>query len=392
MKRVIDPFSHPLIKVPAFKPWITNEDKKAVLKSLNSGMLTLGPKLEEFESMFAKYVGSKFAMGVSNGTSALHLSLESLDIGRGDEVIIPDFTFIADINAVIHTGATPVLADIEENQFGISLKSIKNKITEKTKAIIPVHMYGEACKMDEIMDIARSNKLLVVEDCAHAIGTNYKNKHVGTFGSVGCFSFYPTKNITSVEGGMIITNSRKISDRIKRLRNHGMTRTLSQRYSTGYPWLFDVKEPGYNYRLDELRCSLGISQLKRINEMNEMRRRAVIFYNEGLKNVKGIILPKIVNDKSHSYHLYHIRIKKEYGLTRDQLFKDLLRKGIRTTLYYVPLHKFSAYKKFVRNPKEFSNSSNTYKEILSLPLFPTISEKEQRYVIQCIIDNKKRKQ
>jgi dTDP-4-amino-4,6-dideoxygalactose transaminase len=387
--KVKDPFNQPSIRVPAFQPWITKDDKKAVLESLNSMLLTLGPNLEKFETMFANFTKSKYAIGVSNGTSALHLSLKALGIGKGDEVIIPDLTFIADINSVIHSGATPVLADIEENDFRISIKSIKEKITDRTRAIIPVHMYGEACKMKEIMDVARSNKLYIIEDCAHAIGTYFKGKHVGTFGLTGCFSFYPTKNITSVEGGMVITNSSKIADSIRRLRNHGMTKTLLQRYSGGYPWIFDVKEAGYNYRLDELRSALGISQLKRIKKMNELRKKAAAFYNSGLKNVEGIETPKLVDDNSHSYHLYHIRIKRKYGLSRDKLFKFLAKDGIRTTVYYLPLHKFRAYKKFVKDYKEFPNSSKAYSEILALPLFPTISRKQQRYVIKCIERHKR---
>jgi dTDP-4-amino-4,6-dideoxygalactose transaminase len=376
-------FSKKNVKVSAYEPWISNDDKKLVLQSLNQTMLTLGPNLEKFEKMFAKYTKTRYAVAVSNCTAALHLSLMALGIKKGDEVIVPDLTFIADANAVLAVGAKPVLADISDD-FSISPKSIKKKISKRTKAIIPVHIYGEACDMNEILDIAKSNHLQIVEDCAHAVGTFYKRKHVGGFGATGCFSFYPTKNMTTAEGGMVTTNSPEIAEKIRQLRSHGMTRSLSDRYKQGYPWVFDVKEPGYNYRLDEIRCALGISQLSRINKINGLRKNAAKYYTVKLKNTKGIITPTIVNNCSHSYHLYTIRVTKNYGKTRNELFKFLRDNGIRTTVYWLPLHKFTAYRKFVKNLKDVQNSAKTYEEIIALPLYPTISRKQQDVVIEHI--------
>jgi len=387
-KKNVDVFKQSAIKLPAFEPWISNGDKNAVLKSLNQTMLTLGPNLEKFETMFAKYTKSRYAVAVSNCTAALHLSLKALGVGKDDEVIMPDLTFVADANAVIATSAKPVIVDIEENGYSISLKSLKKKITRKTKAIIPVHIYGEACKMDEIIDIARSHNIHVVEDCAHAIGTFYKNRHVGRFGIAGCFSFYPTKNITTAEGGMVITDSSLLAKKIQQLRSHGMTKSLSQRYASKYPWVFDIEEPGYNYRLDEIRASLGISQLRRISKINELRKKVASYYTTKLKDVYGIITPKIVNDRSHSYHLYTIRITKNYGISRNDLFNILKKNGIRTTVYWMPLHKYSAYKKYLKN-SDFPNSANIYEQILALPLYPTITRNHQDKVIECIIKNQK---
>ncbi len=376
-------FDSSKVKVSAYQPWISNGDKKSVLKSLEQTMLTLGSNLEKFETLFARYTKTKYAIAVSSCTAALHLSLKSLNIGKGDEVILPSLTFIADANAVLAVGAKPILADVEDD-FSISISSIKKKISNKTKAIIPVHIYGQVCKIEEIIDIAKSNNSEVIEDCAHAVGTLYNNKHVGGFGTTGCFSFYPTKNITTAEGGMVTTNSSKIAEKLKQLRNHGMTRSLKDRYEKGYPWIFDVKEPGYNYRLDEIRCALGISQLARIKKINALRKKAAKYYTMKLSDVKGIITPKIVNDCSHSYHLYTIRVTIEYGKTRNELFKFLRQNGIRTTVYWLPLHKFSAYKKFVKNIMELKNTSRIYEEIISLPLYPTISKKQQDTVIECI--------
>ena len=374
--------------VPLFVPWITKSDKDAVISSLKSPQLTDGPKLREFELKFLKYVGSSFAIGVSNGTSALHLSLVSMGIGPNDEVLIPDLTFIATANAVALSKATPVCVDIDSS-LNISVNSLEDKITKKTKAIIPVHFAGYACNMDEIMRIANEHNLVVVEDCAHSLGTFYKKKHVGTFGNAGCFSFYPTKNITTIEGGMIITDSEKIAKKVESLRNHGLTRTLMERNKNSKPWMYDVIEPGYNYRLDEVRASLGLSQLERFKEITSKRIKAAKYYNTKFKNAKGIEPVNHIHEKTHAYHLYIIRIKKEFGLSRDQIHLELNNRGARTTVHYKPIHKFSYFKKFNLHDEDFPNTMSVYEECLTLPLFPTITKKQQDYVLNSILDLKK---
>ena len=378
-----DFFKDAKIKFPAYEPWISNEDKKIINKTLNQSMLTLGPQLEKFESDFCKYSNSKYAIAVSNCTAALHLSLMALGIKKGDEVIIPDLTFVADANAVLACNAKPIIADINKENFFLSISNIKKNITKKTKAIIPVHIYGQVCNIDEIMDVAKDNNLKVIEDCAHAVGTFHKSKHVGNLGSTGCFSFYPTKNITTAEGGMVITNSEKIAKKVRQLRSHGMTKSLENRYSSEYPWVFDILEPGYNYRLDEIRAALGITQLKRIKKINELRKNASLYYFKNLQNIPGIILPDMVNDKTHSYHLYTIRVTKSYKLSRNQLFKKLKDNGIRTTVYWMPIHKYTAYQKFAKK-SNVVNTTKIYDEILALPLFPNISKTHQDNVIKVI--------
>ena len=307
----------------------------------------------------------------------------ALGIGKGDEVIIPDLTFVADANAVLACNAKPILTDINKEDFFLSISNIKKNITKKTKAIIPVHIYGQVCNIDEILDVAKDNNLKVIEDCAHAVGTFHKSKHAGTMGSTGCFSFYPTKNITTAEGGMVITNSKSIAEKVRQLRSHGMTRSLKSRYSSGYPWVFDILEPGYNYRLDEIRASLGISQLRRIKKINELRKKASTYYNKNLQDIPGIILPNIVNDRSHSYHLYTIRVTKDFKLSRNQLYKKFKNHGITTTVYWMPIHKYTAYRKFVKKSNVI-NTTKAYEEILGLPLFPNISKKHQDAVIKVI--------
>ena len=378
-----DFFEDKKIKFPAYEPWISDEDKKIVKKTLTQSMLTLGPQLEKFENDFCKYSKAKYAVAVSNCTAALHLSLMALGIKKDDEVIIPDLTFVADANAILACNAKPVIADINKENFFLSISNIKKNITKKTKAIIPVHIYGQVCNIEEILDVAKDNNLKVIEDCAHAVGTFHKSKHVGTLGNTGCFSFYPTKNITTAEGGMVITNSEKIAEKVRQLRNHGMTKSLKSRYSSEYPWIFDIKQPGYNYRLDEIRAALGITQLKRIKKINELRKKASSYYNKNLQNIPGIILPDMVNDKTHSYHLYTIRVTKLYKLSRNQLFKKLKDNGIRTTVYWMPIHKYTAYRKFVKT-SNILNTTKIYDEILALPLFPNISKKHQDAVIKVI--------
>ena len=378
-----DFFEDKKIKFPAYEPWISDEDKKIVKKTLTQSMLTLGPQLEKFENDFCKYSKAKYAVAVSNCTAALHLSLMALGIKKDDEVIIPDLTFVADANAILACNAKPVIVDINKENFFLSISNIKKNITKKTKAIIPVHIYGQVCNIEEILDVAKDNNLKVIEDCAHAVGTFHKSKHVGTLGNTGCFSFYPTKNITTAEGGMVITNSEKIAEKVRQLRNHGMTKSLKSRYSSEYPWIFDIKQSGYNYRLDEIRAALGITQLKRIKKINELRKKASSYYNKNLQNIPGIILPDMVNDKTHSYHLYTIRVRKPYKLSRNQLFKKLKDNGIRTTVYWMPIHKYTAYRKFVKT-SNILNTTKIYDEILALPLFPNISKKHQDAVIKVI--------
>ena len=375
----------PGIKVPFFSPWITKEDKIAVLNALDSVLLTDGPKLHQFEAAFAKFTGAKYAIGVSNATSALHLSLKAIGIEKGDEVIVPDITFVATANAVVLSGAIPVFADIEKETMNISVDSIKKKIRSKTKAILPVHFAGKSCDILKINKIAKENNLKIIEDCAHAIGTTYNKKHVGNFGSAGCFSFYPTKNITTIEGGMVITNSKDVAKYVMSARNHGLTKTLIQRYSHGKPWDYNVDESGYNYRLDEIRSALGFSQLKRIKKLNELRKRKFEYYNKRLKGIKHLITPTSSSNTDHAYHLYIARVEKNDKISRDELFKQLLQSGISTSVHYKPLHKFTTFSKFRNSVNDLKNSEQMYDEIISLPFYPNMSKKQQDYVIDSII-------
>jgi dTDP-4-amino-4,6-dideoxygalactose transaminase len=371
-------------KVPFFQPLITNEDKKEVMKALNSSLLTDGPKLIEFEKEFAKSTNSKYAIGVTNATSALQLSLICSGIKKGDEVIIPNLTFVATASSVILAGATPVLADVDDDTLNISIDSIQKNITKKTKAIIPVHLAGMPCNMKKIIEIGKKNNLKIIEDCAHAIGAKIGGKHVGTFGNAGCFSFYPTKNITTIEGGMIITNCKQLADKIRLKRNHGITRTLENRYTKGRPWEYDVEEPGYNFRLDEIRSALGKNQIKKIKEFNRKREKSFDYYNSKLSKIPGIIVPKKSKNYTSSYHLYIIRILDSFGMNRDELFEKLLAKGIQTSVHYKPLNKFQVCKNKAKKFDSLNKSEKIYEEIISLPFFTNISKNQLDIVIKSI--------
>ena len=372
------------IKVPFFLPYVDSKDITEIKKAALSPFLTNGPKLDSFEQKFKKFTKSKYAVGVSNATSALYLSLKALGIKKNDEVIIPDLTFAATANSVLQTGAIPVLADINEETLNISAESIIKNISRKTKAIIPVHLAGTPCDMQKIMRIARSHSLKVIEDCAHGIGTSYNKKHVGNFGNAGCFSFYPTKNLTTIEGGMVITNDKKIADFIQLARNHGMSRSLMSRYSAGKPWEYDIKDIGYNYRLDDIRSALGISQLQKLTILNKKRLIAFSYYNKGLKNIPGLIIPNEKNFKNNSCHLYIIRITSDAKISRDKLFYSLQKKGIGSSVHYKPLHEFTLFRKKGVSRNSLSVSKRIYKEILSLPMYPQLARSSQDYVIKSI--------
>ena len=339
-KKHIDAFENNSIKVPFVVPNIEPSDCIAIETALKSNLLTDGPSLRKFEKAFSKFTGSKYAIGVSNATSALHLSLKSIGIGTGDEVIIPNITFVATANAVLYTGATPVLADVNRDDLNISPESIKENITKKTKAILPVHFAGKSCNMSQIKKLAYTNNLQIIEDCAHALGTKFNKTHVGNFGKTGCFSFYL--------------------------------------------WDFDMSELGYNYRLDEIRSALGLNQLKRLQQMNKSRQNACAYYNSHLKDIPGIELYIDSKLKNNSCHLYVVKILKNFGMNRNTLFKHLLKKGIRTSVHYKPLNKFSFYKNKLKIHSTLSNSEKLYSQILSLPLFPQITKRELDLVIQTI--------
>jgi perosamine synthetase len=373
--------------VPFYVPWVTRADRKAVNNALKSRWLTGGPEAEKFEKAFAEYVGTKYAIAVNSCTSALHLAMRALDIKTGDEVIVPDLTFAATANAPIFCGAKPVFVDVDEKTFNISTKDVLEKITPKTKAIIPVHYGGQPCDMKELSEIADDHQISIVEDCAHSLGAKYRGQQTGTFGKMGCFSFYPTKIITTLEGGMITTNDLKINQRLRLLREHGMSQTAKQRES-GKTWKYDVLDLGYNYRLTEAQAALGAKQLERIDAGIKLRIRAANYYTKQFNSTNpDLVTPYTAPNRSHIYHLYTIKIPKNTnGFDRDQVFEKLSDSGIQSSVHYTPLHMMTYYKQFLNGKSNFPVAEKICNEILSLPLYPTITRNTLTIVTAKILD------
>ncbi len=335
-------------------------------KIFSKGDFILGGALKEFEIKFAKYCNTKYAVGVNSGTDALFLSLKSLGIGRGDEVVVPAFTFIATAFAVSFTGAKPVFVDIDEESYSIDVSKIEKAITKKTKAIIPVHLYGQPADMAKIKKIAKKYKLKVIEDSAQAHGSKYKDRRVGSIGDVGCFSFYPAKNLGAFgDGGIITTNSEKIYKKLLGLRDYGRTGKYVH------------AEIGFNSRLDTVQAAVLIEKLKYLDSWNRSRMEKAKIYDRLLNEVKGVVIPKRVNFGTHVYHVYAIRLKN-----RNIVQKRLCENGVSAIIHYpIPLHLQKAYKHLGYKRGDFPVAEKVAREIVSLPLFPHMKNNQINFVV-----------
>jgi len=324
-----------MIRIPLARPYVGDEEVRAVSKVIRSGMLSLGPKLPEFERRFADYIGLKHAIAVNSGTSGLHLCMKALDIKPGDEIITTPFSFVASSNPAIFEGARPVFVDIDEKNYNIDPAKIETAITRRTRAIVLVHVFGQPCDLDPIIKIANKYNLDIVEDACEAIGATYKNKKAGLFGKVSVFAFYPNKQITTGEGGMIVTNDLKIAKLCRSLRNQG-------RDDSG-EWLNHVRL-GYNYRLDEMSCALGIEQLKKINFIINRRKEIAKQYTDNLKKIKELIVPYISSNVSSSWWVYYLRVRD--SKKRNAILKYLNSHGVSSRGYFdPPIHLQPVYKK-----------------------------------------------
>ncbi|MFQ6072442.1 MAG: DegT/DnrJ/EryC1/StrS family aminotransferase [Methanosarcinales archaeon] len=353
------------------QPIIENNEINAVVEVLKSGVIAQGPKVKEFESAFSEYIGTEYAIAVSSGTSALHISLLAHGIGSGDEVITTPFTFIATANSILFTGATPVFADISEDTYNIDPDCILEKISPKTKAILPVHLYGQSAEMSAIMDLAEDHNLIVVEDACQAHGSEYNTKKVGSFAN-GCFSFYPTKNIATGEGGMITTNDPEINKKTKMIRDHGS----KERY------LHEIL--GFNLRMTDISAAIGLAQLKKLDTFNKTRQENAKYLTNKLKHIKGIITPFIKDNCKHVFHQYTIRVTEDFGISRDQLVKILNNKGIGTGVYYpIPINKQPLYQK-LGYKDNIPISEKVAKQVISLPIHPKITKKDLDYISEII--------
>ncbi|HOK07941.1 MAG TPA: UDP-4-amino-4,6-dideoxy-N-acetyl-beta-L-altrosamine transaminase [Syntrophales bacterium] len=361
--------------IPYGRQSIDEEDIQAVVEVLRSDWLTTGPKVEEFERAFARAVGAKHAVAVSSGTAALHAAMYALGIGPGDEVIVPPMTFAATANCVVFQGGTPVFADVEEETLLIDPKEVERRITPRTRAIIAVDYAGQPCDYDELCRIAKNNNIYLVSDACHALGAKYKGRPVGSLADLTVFSFHPVKHITTGEGGMITTDHPELADRMRIFRNHGITTDHRQREALG-SWFYEMVDLGYNYRITDFQCALGLSQLKKLPIWLKRRHEIADEYR---KFFSGSIdfEPLIVRDKVyHAYHLYIIRLKsKKKDLTRNHVFKWLRTEGIGVNVHYIPVHLHPFYQtRFKTGPGLCPVAEAAYAEIISLPIYPAMTK------------------
>ncbi|UCE36848.1 MAG: DegT/DnrJ/EryC1/StrS family aminotransferase [Thermoplasmata archaeon] len=366
--------------IPLAKPFFPATTHKVIEEVLKTGWVTQGPKVAEFELKYAKYTGCKHAIAVSSGTAALHVSLLAMGIGKGDEVIVPDFTFPATGNAVHFTGANPVLADIDLDSYCIKPQEIRDKITSKTKAIIPVHSFGHPSPMAEIMEIAKENDIFVIEDAAPAHGAEFGGIKVGNFGKAGCFSFHPRKIISTGEGGMITTNDYEVAEKAKTIRNHGMDEitkhdNLELKLST-----FSIL--GYNYRMSDILAAIGIEQMEILDRAIEERRRLAKLYNDLIREIgMDVAAPLERNNVKHVYQSYVVLIGKQN--TRNATIKALRNEGIGCTIGTYSLSNLPLYDGLC------PNGTGAFNDTLALPMYEGLEDKEVEYIVDCLKQNYK---
>jgi len=372
--------------IPLTKPTIEEDEIKEVIKVLKSGWLTTGPKVAEFEENMQKYLGCKKAVGLTSCTGGLHIALAALGIKHGDEVIVPTYTFAASAHVVAWLGARPVLVDVEKDTFNIDPKKIEDAITDKTKAIIPVHFAGHSCDIDKIMAIAEKHNLYVIEDAAHAIGTDYKGKKIGNFGNATAFSFYAIKTITTAEGGMVVTNDKELGKKLKRYSYFGVDKDAFNRYADKANWYYEIIELGYKYNMDNIQGALGVEQLKKLESFIEKRRKLANLYSDLLKGVSGIITPAEKEYTRHSYHLYPILLDIDsISMSRDEFIDKLKEYKVGASVHFIPLHLHPYYQKTYGYKKgDFPTAEYLFYREVSLPLYPRMNEEDVRYVVESI--------
>jgi perosamine synthetase len=368
------------LKIPFHKPHITQKEIDSVIETIQSGWLTMGPKTIQFEKMFKEKIGSQYAISVNSATSALHLALNAVGVGIGDEVIIPTNTFVSTAEAVIYSGATPVLCDIEKTYHNIDAHSIEKLITPNTKAIIPVHFGGHSCEMEEIINIAKKYNLKVIEDAAHALPSFYRNKIIGSFCDAVCFSFYATKTLSTGEGGMVATNNEKIAEKVKLQRLHGINNDAWKRYEKDNDWLYDVIDLGFKYNTTDIQSAMGIVQLEKLEWMRDERKKIAEKYINAFREKLSFIIENIINESS--WHLFVIKIGN-----RDELYQKLKEKGINTSVHFIPIHKHTYYKnRFFLINENYPIANTIFEQSLSLPIYPGLNELEVEYIIKYVLE------
>jgi perosamine synthetase len=371
-----------MFNIPITKPDLGEEEKQLISQVIESGWVSQGPKVAEFEEIFARYVGARHAVATTSCTTALHAALSVSGIGPGDEVIVPSLSFIATANSVLYCGATPVFVDVEPETCNIDVQKIEETVTRKTRAIMPVHQMGLPADLDPIKKIAEKNKLLIIEDAACAIGSEYNNTKIGGHGNIACFSFHPRKIITTGEGGMITTDDPTIAERLRRFRHHGMSVSDIERHMANSVIIETYPELGYNYRMTDMQAAMGIGQMKKLSFLLDARKQMARMYDNELGRIPHIRIPQVPSYARHNYQSYWIELLDSASVDRNTLMAKLLEKGIATRRGIMAIHRELCYQAYagIYLPNTDRLTDNT----LLLPLYPALSAEEQTFIINSI--------
>ena len=373
--------------LPFSPPFISNEEINEVTDALKSDWITTGPKTKSFEKEFGMLVGSPSCLALNSCTGALHTALATLGIGQGDEVITTTMTFTSTVNVIEHVGAKPVLVDVEADTLNINPQKIAAAITTKTKAIMPVHYAGHPVDLEPIYDLAKKQGLSVIEDAAHAFPAEYKGRKIGSGGNPVAFSFYATKNITTAEGGML-TGEETFIENARVVSLHGMSHDAWKRYDKGGSWYYEIIYPGFKYNMTDIQAAIGLAQLKKIGYFQKRRREIVTAYNEAFRDKDALELPVERAEVTHAWHLYVLRLNLDVlTIGRDRFIEELKKRNIGTSVHFIPIHLHPYYRdKYGYKPKDFPVAYSNYLRILSLPLYPRMTDEDIADVIEAVLD------
>ena len=368
--------------IPYGRQSIDEDDIRAVVEVLRSDWLTTGPAVDRFEEAMVALTGTKYAVAVSSGTAALHAIMYAIGVGPGDEVIVPAMTFASTANAVVFQGGKPVFADVTADTLLLDPADVEEKITSRTKAVVAVDYAGQPCDYDALRAVTDRHELILLTDACHALGAAYRGKPTGTLGELTAFSFHPVKHITTGEGGMVTTNNEEYDRRMRIFRNHCITTDHRQRAEQG-SWFYEMVDLGYNYRITDIQCTLGISQLKKLPRWIEKRQAIAKRYDEAIRDISWCQPLRLRDDVTHAYHLYVIRLAEDFSLSQQEVFSRMREEGIGVNVHYIPVHLHPYYRQnFATTAGQCPNAEAAYQHILSLPMYPGLSAEDQQQVIE----------
>jgi dTDP-4-amino-4,6-dideoxygalactose transaminase len=367
-------------------PNIGDDEIGAVVETLRSGWLTTGPKVHAFEEAFASYIGAPYAVAVNSCTAALHLALDAIGLREGDEVLVPTMTFAATAEVVHYFKAHPVLVDCEPDTLNLDPRGLERAIGPRARAIIPVHYAGHCCEMSHILEIARSHRLKVIEDAAHALPARYHGQMAGMFADLGCFSFYATKTLCTGEGGMVVTANPEYAERVRIMSLHGISKDAWKRYSAAGSWYYEILQPGFKYNMTDIAGALGLVQLGKVDRMRDARRHIAALYDDGFRDLLEIETPVVRAGIDHAWHLYPIRLDLErLTISRGEFIAMMRERNIGTSVHFIPLHMHPYYRaNYQSNSKDFPNASNAYERLVSLPIYPGMTDDDAAEVVAAV--------